>query len=109
MDSGCHKLSENIGFVWSKRLYSGQKVGCHAYGQRTTECEDRARILESEFAVKIKLDFVTNKIEIRTQSSGHICKRRSEIESQHFSGCYWQSMGNCTQKISTKFAKVHRV
>ena len=28
VDSGCHKLSENIWFVWSKRSYSGQKVGC---------------------------------------------------------------------------------
>ena len=30
MDSGCHKLSENIWFVWSGRSYSGEKVGCHA-------------------------------------------------------------------------------
>ena len=29
MDSGCHKLSENIWFVWSKRSYSGEKVECH--------------------------------------------------------------------------------
>ena len=29
-DSGCHKLSENIWLVWSKRSYSGDKVGCDA-------------------------------------------------------------------------------
>ena len=29
-DSGCHKLSENIWVVGSKRSYSGDKVGCHA-------------------------------------------------------------------------------
>ena len=54
MDHGWHKLSENIWFVWSKRSYSGDKKGCHARGRRTdghTECEDRARILETEFAI----------------------------------------------------------
>ena len=54
VDSGCHQLSENIWFVWSKMSYSGDMEGCHACartdGQRTTECEDRARILETEFA-----------------------------------------------------------
>ena len=47
VDSGCHQLSENIWFVWSKMSYSGDMEGCHACprtdGQRT-ECEDRARI-----------------------------------------------------------------
>ena len=45
VDSGCHKLSENIWFVWSRTPYSGEKVGCDAC-PRTTECEDRARILK---------------------------------------------------------------
>ena len=54
VDSGCHQLSENIWFVWSKMSYSGDMEGCHACprtdnGQRM-ECEDRARILEAEFA-----------------------------------------------------------
>ena len=44
MDSGRHKLSENW-FVWSKRSYSGDKVGCHPC-PRTTEREVRARILK---------------------------------------------------------------
>ena len=35
MDSGCHKLSENIWFVWSKMSYSGDMEGCHACGQQT--------------------------------------------------------------------------
>ena len=47
-------LSENIWFVWSKSSFSGDKKGCDARGRRTdgrtTECEDRARILETEFA-----------------------------------------------------------
>ena len=30
VDSGCHKLSENIWFVWSRTPYSGEKVGCDA-------------------------------------------------------------------------------
>ena len=29
VDSGCYKLSENIWFVWSKRSYGGEKMGCH--------------------------------------------------------------------------------
>ena len=52
------ELSENIWFVWSKTSYCGENVGCHACGRRTdgrTECEDRARILETEFA-KIRLN-----------------------------------------------------
>ena len=28
MDSGHHKLSENTWFVWSKRSYNGNMVGC---------------------------------------------------------------------------------
>ena len=55
MDSGRHKLSENIWFVWSKMSYSGDMEGCHACARTTdgqrTECEDRARILETEFAI----------------------------------------------------------
>ena len=34
-DSGCHKLSENIWFAWSKTSYSGEKVGCHICHRRT--------------------------------------------------------------------------
>jgi len=30
VESGRHKLSENICFVWYKRSYSGDKEGCHA-------------------------------------------------------------------------------
>ena len=61
MDHGWHKLSENIWFVWSKRSYSGDKKGCHARGRtdeqrRTTECEDRARILETEFAISVRCE-----------------------------------------------------
>ena len=51
MDSGCHKLSENIWLVWSIMSYIGDMEGCHACGQRTTKCEDRARILETDFAI----------------------------------------------------------
>ena len=57
MDSGHHKLSENIWFVWSKMSYSGDMEGCHACARRTdgrTECEDSARILETEFAIVMK-------------------------------------------------------
>ena len=52
MDRGCHKLSENIWFVWCKRSYSGDKRGVTLVdnGRRTMECEDRARLLETEFA-----------------------------------------------------------
>ena len=59
MDSGRHKLSENIWFVWSKMSYSGDMEGCHACGRTThdtrrTECEDSARILETEFAIFVQ-------------------------------------------------------
>ena len=40
-------------FVWSKMSYSGDMEGCHACAHtddgQHTECEDRARILETEF------------------------------------------------------------
>ena len=51
VDSGCHRLSENIWFVWFKTsYYSGEKVGCH--GQTDTrKCEDSARINEAGFAI----------------------------------------------------------
>ena len=54
MDHGWHKLSENIWFVWSKRSHSGDKKGYHARGRADngrTECEDRARIIETEFTI----------------------------------------------------------
>ena len=37
VDSGRHKLSENIWFVWSKMPYSIDMEGCHVRGQRTTD------------------------------------------------------------------------
>ena len=48
MDSGCHKLSENIWFVWSKMSNSGDIEGCHARGQRTNN-EQRNVKIELEF------------------------------------------------------------
>ena len=53
VDLGCLKLSENIWFVRSKRSYSGQKLGCHSCGRTDgrTECEERDRNLDSEFAI----------------------------------------------------------
>ena len=80
VDSGCHQLSENIWFVWSKMSNIGDMERCHVCGRncicvfvfgfcglkchiveilrdvtlvhdRRTECEDRARILETEFAM----------------------------------------------------------
>ena len=47
MDSGCHKLSGNIWFVWAKRSYSGDKVGCHACPRMTDDGRN----------VKIELEF----------------------------------------------------
>ena len=35
MESGRHKLSENICFVWSKMSYSGDMEGCHACARTT--------------------------------------------------------------------------
>ena len=56
VDSGCHKLSENMWFMLFKRSYSRQKVGCDVCGRRImTEWEDRARSLDSEFAVHFAL------------------------------------------------------
>ena len=46
MDSGRHKLSENICFVWSKMSYSGHMEGCHAC-ERTDNGQN----------VKIELEF----------------------------------------------------
>ena len=52
MDSGCHKLSENIWFVWSKMSYCGEKLECDGYSR--TECENRA-ILEQNSQNGIKM------------------------------------------------------
>jgi len=46
-DSGRHKLSENIWFVWSEMSYSGDMEGCHACVQTT----------DSGRNVKIELEF----------------------------------------------------
>ena len=42
VNSGCHKLSENIWFVWSKTSYSGDKWRCYRCGTGQTTSEDRA-------------------------------------------------------------------
>ena len=58
VDSGCHKLSENIWLVWSDRSYLGEKVGCHLCGRQ--KCEDKARILVTEFAITFILIIPAN-------------------------------------------------
>ena len=55
VDSGCHKPSENICFVWSKRSYSGQKVGCD-------ECDGR-----TDGNVKIVLESLKQDSQFATQ------------------------------------------
>ena len=35
VDSGCHVLSENVWFVWSKTFHNGLKLRCHACERRT--------------------------------------------------------------------------
>ena len=38
VDSGCHQLSENIWFVWSKTSFDGGKWRCyHGYKQTTND------------------------------------------------------------------------
>ena len=63
MDSGRHKLSENIWFVWSKMSYNGDMEGgvTLEHNGWMTECEDRARILETEFAKRNqKMSYLCN-------------------------------------------------
>ena len=36
VDSGCHELSENVWFVWSKASYSGDKWRCYRCGTGRT-------------------------------------------------------------------------
>ena len=43
--SGCHKLSENVWFVWSKTSYSGDKRRCH-YAGRTNDHDDEQLKIE---------------------------------------------------------------
>lgn len=48
----------SLGGLKGIHVYSGQKIGYHACAQtdgRLTECEDRARILDSEFEIKASL------------------------------------------------------
>ena len=48
------ELSENIWVVWSKTLYSGEKLDVTPVEDgRRTKCEDRDRILELEFATTV--------------------------------------------------------
>ena len=57
MDSGCHKLSENIWFLWCKRSYSGDKKGCHARGRTTNNGRNvkiELEFWEAEFAIMEK-------------------------------------------------------
>ena len=49
VDSGCHQLSENIWFVWSKMSYSGDMEGCHACARTTTDNDGRNVKIELEF------------------------------------------------------------
>ena len=49
VDSGCHKLSENIWFVWSKWSYNGDMEGCDACGRTDNGRRN----------VKIELEFWT--------------------------------------------------
>ena len=53
VDSGCHKLSENVWFVWSKTSYSGDPDG------RTTTSENRATQL-----------FICEKLSLAIQITG---------------------------------------
>ena len=68
MDSGCLKLSENIQFVWSERSYSGDKRGCHACGQRTTDNGRNVKIelefWEAEFAIKKDMNLLCKGVRI---------------------------------------------
>ena len=90
VDSGCHQLSENIWFVWSKMSYSGDMEGCHACVRRTdgrTECEDSARILETEFAI------VMNKTAVICANSvftGFFSTRISLTVSVYILNCEYQ-------------------
>ena len=60
MDSGCHKLSENVWFVWSKTSYSGDKWRCHRSGQmdEQTTSKDRA----TQLLICEPLSFAKNQI-----------------------------------------------
>ena len=44
VDSGSHKLSENVWFVWSKTSYSGEKWRCHRSG-RTNKQQGKIELL----------------------------------------------------------------
>ena len=33
VDSGCHRLSENIWFIWLNMVYKSEKMRCHACGR----------------------------------------------------------------------------
>ena len=54
VDSGCHELSENLWFVWSKTSYSGDKWRCYRCGTR----EDSATQLL--ICVKLSLAICTS-------------------------------------------------
>ena len=61
MDSGCHKLSENIRFCGLRGhiVEIRRDVTLVDNGRRTTECEDRARILGSRIRKNIRY-FINN-------------------------------------------------
>ena len=49
VDSGCHELSENVWFVWSKTSYSGDKWRCYRCGTDGTELLTFDLFTEAEF------------------------------------------------------------
>ena len=60
VDGGCHKLSENIWFVWSKTSYSGDKWRCHQGGTdgQPTRKDRATQLLNREtlsFAIEVLL------------------------------------------------------
>ena len=58
VESGCHKLSENIWFVWSKTSYSGDKwIRCCRYGTHKQQVKIDTQLLIWETMSLAMLDF----------------------------------------------------
>ena len=77
VNSGCHKLSENIWFAWSNTCYKGEKVRCHACDTHThghVKVEQYSAEAES---AKMKLG--GGKPNWQCQDLGGACSRRVSL------------------------------
>ena len=73
VDSGCHKLSENIWFVWSKTSYSRVKVEMSPMRDERTNEQTTSKDRASQLLIWETLSLANRNLELGTRNF-HLCK-----------------------------------